>query len=155
MDDAAGGFGERLKHCFADLPDPRVAGRCDHRLLDVIGVALLAVMSGAEDWPDIEQFGKAREQWLKTFLELPGGIPSHDTFRRVFGLLERNHFAASLFRWTQALIYQSDHPGFIGAAIGACRLEQEFPDGKKIETALPASSIVVFDEKGKVKKALP
>jgi len=49
----------------------------------------------------------------------------------------------------------NDHPGFIGAAIGACRLEQEFPDGKKIETALPASSIVVFDEKGKVKKALP
>jgi predicted transposase YbfD/YdcC len=103
MDDAGCGFVEGLKHCFADLPDPRVVGRCDHQLLDVIGLALLAVMSGAEDWPDIEQFGKAREEWLKTFLELPGGIPSHDTFRRLFGLLERNQFAACLFRWTQAL----------------------------------------------------
>lgn len=103
MDDVARDFVDGLKRCFADLPDPRVVGRCDHLLLDVIGIALLAVMSGAEDWPDMEQFGKARYEWLKTFLELPGGIPSHDTFRRVFGLLERNQFAACLFRWTQAL----------------------------------------------------
>lgn len=102
-DDDARGFVEGLRECFADLPDPRVVGRCDHRLLDVIGVALLAVMSGADDWPDIEQFGTARHDWLKNFLALPGGIPSHDTFRRVFGLLERNQFAACLFRWTQAL----------------------------------------------------
>jgi predicted transposase YbfD/YdcC len=103
MDDAGCGFVEGLKHCFSDLSDPRVVGRCDHLLLDVIGISVLAVMSGAEDWPDIEQFGIARQEWLKTFLELPGGIPSHDTFRRVFGLLERNQFAACLFRWTQAL----------------------------------------------------
>lgn len=103
MDDGRRGFVEGLHHCFADLRDPRVVGRCDHRLLDVIGVTLLAVMSGAEDWPDIEQFGVARQEWLRTFLELPGGIPSHDTFRRVFGLLDRNQFAACLFRWTQAL----------------------------------------------------
>jgi predicted transposase YbfD/YdcC len=103
MDDASSGFVGGLKHCFADLPDPRVVGRCDHRLLDVIAITLLAVMSGAEDWPDIEQFGIARREWLRKFLELPGGIPSHDTFRRVFGLLDRNQFAAHLFRWTQAL----------------------------------------------------
>jgi len=103
MDDGRSGFVEGLKRCFADVPDPRVIGRCDHQLLDVIGITLLAVMCGAEDWPDIEQFGKSRHEWLKTFLELPGGIPSHDTFRRVFGLLERNRFAACLFRWTQAL----------------------------------------------------
>lgn len=103
MDDGQAGFVEGLKHCFADLPDPRVVGRCDHQLLDLIAIALLAVMSGAEDWPEIERFAIVRAEWLRTFLELPGGIPSHDTFRRVFGLLERNRFAASLFRWTQAL----------------------------------------------------
>lgn len=103
MDDTGRDFVKGLAECFKDLPDPRVVGRCDHRLLEIIGIALLAVMSGAEDWPDIEQFGKSRRDWLATFLELPGGIPSHDTFRRVFGLLERNEFAASLFRWTQAV----------------------------------------------------
>ena len=103
MEDESLGFVEGLNHCFSDLPDPRVAGRCDHLLLDVIGITLLAVMSGAEDWPDIEQFGEVREEWLKTFLELPGGIPSHDTFRRVFSLLDRKQFAVCLFRWTQAL----------------------------------------------------
>jgi len=102
MDDGSG-FVEGLQECFRDLVDPRVAGRCDHRLLDIVAISLLAVMSGAEDWPDIEQFGITRRDWLHTFLELPGGIPSHDTFRRVFGLLDRTQFATCLFRWTQAL----------------------------------------------------
>ncbi len=103
MDDAATGFVEGLRHLFGDLSDPRVQGRCDHVLLDIVAVSLLAVMSGAEDWPDIEEFGQRRCDWLKTFLELPHGIPSHDTFRRVFGLLDRKQFAERLFRWTQAL----------------------------------------------------
>ena len=89
--------------CFGDLKDPRVVGRCDHVLLDIVSITLLAVMSGAEDWPDIEQFGQSRSDWLKTFLDLPGGIPSHDTFRRVLGLLDRKQFATCLFQWTRAL----------------------------------------------------
>lgn len=92
-----------LKQCFGGLPDPRVQGRCDHLLIDILAMALLAVMCGAEDWPDIEEFGERRQTWLKTFLQLPGGIPSHDTFRRVFGMLDRRQFAACLFQWTQAL----------------------------------------------------
>jgi len=92
-----------LQRCFANLHDPRVQGRCDHFLIDILAIGLLAVMCGAEDWPDIEAFGNCRHEWLKTFLQLPGGIPSHDTFRRVFGLLDRKQFAACLFQWTQAL----------------------------------------------------
>jgi len=92
-----------LRRCFAELQDPRVQGRCDHLLGDILAIVLLAVMSGAEDWPDIEEFGKCRHDWLKTFLQLPGGIPSHDTFRRVLGLLESKQFSACLFQWTQAL----------------------------------------------------
>lgn len=103
MDADAKGFVEGLKECFAELPDPRVQGRCDHLLIDILAIALMAVMSGAEDWPDIEEFGKRRHEWLKKFLQLPNGIPSHDTFRRVFGLLDRKQFAACLFCWTQAL----------------------------------------------------
>jgi predicted transposase YbfD/YdcC len=94
---------EGLRWCFSDLEDPRVTGRCDHLLLDVITITILAVMSHAEDWTDIELFGRERESWLRRFLELPEGIPSHDTFQRVFGLLDRKQFAAGLLRWTQAL----------------------------------------------------
>jgi len=92
-----------LERCFAKLRDPRVQGRCDHLLIDILAIGVLAVMCGAEDWPDIEAFGECRHEWLKTFLQLPEGIPSHDTFRRVFGLLDRKQFAACLFQWTQAL----------------------------------------------------
>jgi predicted transposase YbfD/YdcC len=92
-----------LERCFAGLHDPRVQGRCDHLLIDIVAIGLLAVMCGAEDWPDIEEFGERRREWLKTFLQLPNGIPSHDTFRRVFGALDRKQFAACLFQWTQAL----------------------------------------------------
>jgi predicted transposase YbfD/YdcC len=103
MDGAEREILDGLKRCFADLDDPRVVGRCDHRLLDVVVITLLAVLCGAEDWPDVELFGQSRKEWLGTFLSLPNGIPSHDTFRRVFGALERNQFAQALFQWTQAL----------------------------------------------------
>jgi predicted transposase YbfD/YdcC len=92
-----------LSTCFAALPDPRVQGRCDHALLDILAVTLLAVLCGADDWPEVEVFGQKREDWLKTFLPLPNGIPSHDTFRRVFGLLDRGQFSTCLFQGTQAL----------------------------------------------------
>lgn len=92
-----------LNTCFKDLKDPRVVGRCHHVLSDIVAISVLAVLCGAEDFPDIEEFGKRREDWLKEFLPLPGGIPSHDTFRRVLGALDRKQFAAGLFQWTQAL----------------------------------------------------
>jgi hypothetical protein len=55
--------------------------------MDILAITILAVICGADDWTDLETFGRLRHDWLKTFLALPGGIPSHDTFRRVFGLL--------------------------------------------------------------------
>jgi len=103
MDAAGTAFVAGLRTCFAGLHDPRVQERCDHTLLDIVAVTLLASMCGADDWPEVEVFGRKREPWLRTFLELPNGIPSHDTFARVFGLLERQQFATGLFLWTQAL----------------------------------------------------
>ena len=103
MDAAGTAFVAGLRICFAGLHDPRVQERCDHTLLDIVAITLLASMCGADDWPEVEVFGRKREPWLRTFLELPNGIPSHDTFARVFGLLERQQFATGLFLWTQAL----------------------------------------------------
>lgn len=85
MDADAKGFVAGLEQCFGELRDPRVQGRCAHLLIDILAILLLAVLCGAEDWPDMELFGRRRLEWLKGFLQLPSGIPSHDTFRRVLG----------------------------------------------------------------------
>src|SRR3954468_24042567 len=103
MDIEAQGFVEGLKGCFADLKDPRNEKSCEHLLFDIVAIAVLSVACGADDWCDMATFAHVKLGWLKTFLALPGGAPSHDTFRRVFGLLDRNQFAAHLFRGTQAL----------------------------------------------------
>jgi hypothetical protein len=72
---------------FAALPDPRCAGRTRHRLLDLLVIAVCAVVAGAETWVDIAHYGRMKQAWLATFLDLPHGTPSHDTFRRVFSLI--------------------------------------------------------------------
>lgn len=97
-----------VRKCFAGVRDPRVVPRCDHLLTDILTISILAVICGADDWTDLQVFGNVREPWLRQFLELPKGIPSHDTFRRVFELLDRNEFAAGLLQWTQALQEATD-----------------------------------------------
>jgi predicted transposase YbfD/YdcC len=103
MDLDAQGFVDGLKGCFADLKDPRNEKSCAHRLFDIVAIAVLSVACGADDGCDMATFAHVKLDWLKTFLARPGGAPSHDTFRRVFGLLDRKQFAVHLFRWTQAL----------------------------------------------------
>ena len=73
---------------FSGLSDPRIDRTKAHLLDDIIFIAIVSVLCGAETWNDMEEFGKAKSPWLKTFLKLPGGIPSHDTFNRVFSLLD-------------------------------------------------------------------
>ena len=70
--------------CFGDLVDPRVERTKKHMLLDILGLGICGVLSGAEGWEEIEDFGKEHESWFKKFLLLPHGIPSHDTISRVF-----------------------------------------------------------------------
>ena len=103
MDGDARGFLDGLKESFAELKDPRNPNSCEHLLFDILAIAVLSVACSADDWCGMASFARIKLDWLKTFLELPGGAPSHDTFRRVFGLLERGRFAAQLFHWTQAL----------------------------------------------------
>ena len=88
---------------FSKLEDPRIDRQKLHPLMDIIVIAICAVICGAETWVDMENFGKARIAWFKKFLELPNGVPSHDTFGRVFGLLKASAFEECFFDWVQAV----------------------------------------------------
>jgi len=88
---------------FARLTDPRRAHRRLHRLQDIIVIALCAVIAGAQDWQEIELFGRNRRDWLQRFLPLPNGIPSHDTFERVFNRLKPQAFQACFLEWVRAI----------------------------------------------------
>ena len=89
---------------FEGIEDPRAPGRNHrHKLEDIFAITLLAVICGADNWVEVSQFGQSRQEWLQTFLELPNGIPSHDTFGRVFGLLDANAFERSFSEWARSL----------------------------------------------------
>ncbi len=89
---------------FKNLSDPRTGNRKDHLLIDIVAIAILAVISNADNWNAIETYGQAKEDWLSTFLELPNGIPSHDTFNRVFQRLNPEEFAASFTSWINLIV---------------------------------------------------
>jgi predicted transposase YbfD/YdcC len=88
-----------LARHFADLPDPRIDRTRLHCLLDVIAIALGATIAGADSWPEVERFGRAKRDWLGRFLALPNGIPSHDTFLRVFSRIDPTGFAKCVASW--------------------------------------------------------
>jgi len=71
-----------------EIEDPRIDRTRRHKLLDILVIAICAVICGADDWVEVELFGQAKEVWLRTILELPNGIPSHDTFGRVFARID-------------------------------------------------------------------
>lgn len=88
---------------FKNIEDPRVDRGKLHNLMDIIAIAICAVICGADTWEDIELFGEAKHEWLKQFLELPNGIPSHDTFGRVFSIISPVEFQRSFLNWVKAI----------------------------------------------------
>jgi len=94
---------EAIEEHFRKVTDPRRDRTKDHKLIDIISIAICAVICGAEGWVDIELFGKSKLPWLKTFLELPNGIPSHDTFGRVFSLIDAQQFQLAFYEWVLAV----------------------------------------------------
>ncbi len=88
---------------FKNLPDPRVNRTKDHELIDVLTIAICTLLCAGESFNDMEDFGKAKKDWFKTFLTLKNGIPSHDTFNRVFAALDPQAFGECFMAWTQSL----------------------------------------------------
>lgn len=85
--------------CFDGLEDPRVVGRCDHNLIDIVMIALVATMGDTDDWQEVAMFGRVHHDWFATFLELPNGIPSPDTFERLFARLDPGQMNTCFERW--------------------------------------------------------
>lgn len=94
---------DRLYDAFATLPDPRVERSKAHSLIDIISLAICAVICGADSWVAIETFGTSKRSWLEGYLALPNGIPSHDTFGRVFAALDAEQFQAHFVNWVKAI----------------------------------------------------
>lgn len=93
---------------FSELEDPRIDRTKRHSLTDIITVAICAVVCGADSWVDIELFGNSRKEWLSGFLELPNGIPSHDTFARVFSMLDAERFQSCFIEWVRSVSEMSE-----------------------------------------------
>src|SRR5215217_16281 len=89
--------------CFKEIPDPRVKGRCEHELVDVLVIALCTLLCGGDNFNDMEEFGSAKQDWFKTFLRLRHGIPTHDTFNRVLAMIKPEAFLECFLRWTEQL----------------------------------------------------
>ena len=94
---------------FSELTDPRVDRTKVHMLEDILFIAIASVICGAESWNDMETFGKAKEEWFRTFLRLPEGIPSHDTFNRVFSALNPDELESSFISWTRSVAKLTDN----------------------------------------------
>jgi predicted transposase YbfD/YdcC len=116
-----------ILRAFSGLKDPRVDRTKKHSLGDILAIAISAILCGADGWVQVEEFGDCKKAWFQTFLDLPGGIPSHDTFGRVFAALDPAAFEACFMQWIADLA---------GASAG--RLIAI--DGKKIRRSLDAAN---------------
>lgn len=90
-----------IKH-FSSLTDPRILLKTRHKFIDIIVIALCGMLAGADEWTEIADFGRAKEAWFRTFLELPFGIPSHDTFGRVFSMICPDEFERCFLDWVRS-----------------------------------------------------
>lgn len=103
------GMLEAFMEAFAELPEPRVhENKIRYKLLDIVVMATCAVISGADDWDAIADYARGRQEWFEWFLELPNGVPSHDTFARVFSMIDPDAFGACFLSWVSSVAKHSD-----------------------------------------------
>lgn len=150
-----------LKSHFSKVKDPRVERTKQHKLIDIIIIAICATICGADGWIQVEQFGIEKEAWLKTILELPNGIPSHDTFGRVFAHLDPVEFEACFFEWVQSISEKVE--GVIAIDGKTLRRSHDKANGKKalhmvsawaVENRLVLAQVAV-DQKSNEITAIP
>lgn len=99
-----GAIQQSLVEHFSDIKDPRVERTKKHQLADILVIAILAVIAGAQGWEDIENYGISKQTWLEDFLALPHGIPSDDTFRRVFEFINPEALNRCFLKWVKTLV---------------------------------------------------
>ena len=92
-----------LEDCLESVEDPRTEKNLKHKFIDIMVIAIPATISGADTWDDMEDWGNAKKEWLSTFLELPNGIPSHDTFNRIFSMIDPQQFHKAFIDWVKAV----------------------------------------------------
>ncbi|WP_093191553.1 ISAs1 family transposase [Pseudovibrio sp. Tun.PSC04-5.I4] len=100
-----------LLESFGQINDPRQGCKTEHLLGDILAISVCAVLAGAESYEDIADYGHCKHDWLCQFLTLPNGIPSHDTFRRVFMLIDANQFEACFLHWTRTAFTRTTNDG--------------------------------------------
>lgn len=97
-----------IANYFSPITDPRDTSKIRHLLTDIIGLSLIAVIAGCESYDDIEEYGKIKEDWLRKYLQLPNGIPSHDTIERLFESINPSEFNTCFSAWAKAIFHYSD-----------------------------------------------
>ncbi|MCI0555468.1 MAG: ISAs1 family transposase [Anaerolineae bacterium] len=117
-----------LSH-FQNLNDPRIERTKKHKLIDIVAIAICGVICGADNWVEIAHFGQVKAAWLRQFLELPNGIPSHDTFNDVFARLDADEFRRCFIEWVQA-VYQVSGGQVIGVDGKSLRRSYDKQAGK-------------------------
>jgi len=115
------------------ISDPRIERTKRHKLLDILVIAVCATICGAEAWTEMEEFGEAKEKWFRQFLELPNGIPSHDTFRRVFMRISPSEFHRSFLSWVKELarVIKAELVNIDGKHLRGSRSGQDQREGKE------------------------
>ncbi|PHM22692.1 hypothetical protein Xehl_03459 [Xenorhabdus ehlersii] len=97
-----------ISHAFGHLSDPRVNRTQRHSLIDILTISICAIICGYENFNDIEEYGKTKEDWFRQFLALPNGIPSHDTFNDVLNRLNPHEFSHAFTAWVKSLANLSE-----------------------------------------------
>ena len=116
---------ETLIAAFETIEDPRCEWKVEHRLLDILVIAVCAVLGEAESFEDIALYGRCKRQWLEGFLALPNGIPSHDTFRRVLMLVDPDRLQRSFLDWVRA-VFRAEEGGPRQIAIDGKTVRRSF-----------------------------
>ena len=114
---------------FSSLLDPRFFLKTRHKLIDIVAITVCAMIAGADDWVEIANYGRAKKDWFKTFLELPAGIPSHDTFGRVISLIAPEEFGRCLSGWIRE-VFPACRQGIVAIDGKTARRSHDRANGK-------------------------